>query len=108
LVGGVPYIDLPEEVDQSDRALADWYTTVSYTNPRGQAFRGSAASYGVTIPTVAENAAGAEVFVRFLLSESSLNKLERAGFLRAEIVAAGDLNAIPTSLRSLVRERSAP
>src|SRR6266851_4980556 len=108
LVGGVPYIDLPEEVDQSDPALAGWYATVSYTNPRGQRFQGAPASYGVTIPTAVENAAGAEAFVRFLLSESSLNKLERAGFLRAEIVATGDLNTIPSSLRSLVRQRSAP
>src|SRR6266481_3479838 len=108
LVGGVPYIDLPEEVDQSAPALAEWYATVSYTNPRGQTFQGAPAFYGVTIPAAAENAAGAEAFVRFLLSGSSLNKLERAGFLRAEIVAAGDLNAIPSSLRSLVRERSGP
>jgi len=108
LVGGVPYIDLPEEVDQSDPARAEWYATVSYTNPRGQTFQGAPASYGVTIPTAVENAAGAEAFVRFLLSESSLNKLERAGFLRAEIVATGDLNTIPSSLRSLVRERSGP
>jgi len=106
LVGGVPYINLPEEVDQSDPALAEWYATVSYTNPRGQTFKGAPASYGVTIPTAVENAAGAEAFVRFLVSESSFNKLERAGFLRAEIVAAGDLSAIPLSLRSLVRERS--
>src|SRR5258708_6743391 len=28
LVGAVPYINLPEEVDQSDPALADWYATV--------------------------------------------------------------------------------
>jgi molybdate/tungstate transport system substrate-binding protein len=108
LVGGVPYINLPEEVDQSDPALAEWYASVSYTNPRGQTFQGAPAFYGVTIPTAAENAAGAEAFVRFLLSEWSLNKLERAGFLRGEIVAAGDLNAIPSSLRSLVRERSGP
>jgi hypothetical protein len=106
LVGGVPYINLPEEVDQSDPALADWYATVSYTNPRGQTFQGAPAFYGVTILTAAENVAGAEAFVRFLLSDPSLNKLERAGFLRAEIVAAGDVNAIPSSLRSLVRERS--
>jgi molybdate/tungstate transport system substrate-binding protein len=106
LVGGVPYINLPEEVDQSDPALAEWYATVSYTNPRGQTFHGAPAFYGVTILTAAENAAGAEAFVRFLLSESSFNKLERAGFLRAEIVAAGDLNAIPLSLRSFIRERS--
>ena len=87
LVGGVPYINLPEEVDQSDPALADWCATVSYMNPRGQTFQGAPAFYGVTILTAAENAAGAEAFVRFLLSESSLNKLERAGFLRTEIVA---------------------
>jgi molybdate/tungstate transport system substrate-binding protein len=108
LVGGVPYIDLPEEVDQSDPALAEWYATVSYTNPRGQTFRGAPASYGITIPVAPENAAGAEAFVRFLLSEWSLNKMERAGFLRAEILAAGDLNAIPSSLRSLIRERAGP
>src|SRR5215468_9834586 len=48
LVGGVPYINLPEEVDQSDPALADWYATVSYTNPRGQTFQGAPAFYGVT------------------------------------------------------------
>jgi molybdate/tungstate transport system substrate-binding protein len=73
LVGGVPYINLPEEVDQSDPALADWYSTVSYTNPRGQTFQGAPAFYGVTILAAAENAAGAEAFVRFLLSESSLS-----------------------------------
>jgi molybdate/tungstate transport system substrate-binding protein len=106
LVGGVPYINLPEEVDQSDPALADWYATVSYTKPRSQTFQGAPAFYGVTILTAAENAAGAEAFVRFLLSESSLNKLERAGFLRAEIVAAGDTNTIPSSLQSFVRHRS--
>src|SRR5258708_20912285 len=108
LVGGVPYIDLPEEVDQSDPARAEWYATVSYTNPRGQTFQGAPASYAVTILTAAENPAGAEAFARFLLSESSLNKLERAGFLRAEIVTAGDRNAIPSSLRALIKERSGP
>ena len=108
LVGGVPYINLPEEIDQSDPALADWYATVSYTNPRGQTFQGAPAFYGVTILTAADNVAGAEAFVRFLPSELSLNKLERAGFLRAQIMAAGDLNAIPLSLRWLVRVRSGP
>src|SRR5437660_12764638 len=57
LVGGVPYIDLPEEVDQSDPALAEWYATVSYKNPRGQSFRGSRASSGVSITNGAEHAA---------------------------------------------------
>ena len=89
-------------------AKAEWYATVSYTNPRGQVFKGTAAFYGITIPTTVENAAGAEAFVRFLLSEPSLNKLERAGFLRADFTAAGDRNAIPSSLRSFIKERPAP
>ena len=105
LVGGVPYIDLPEEIDQSAPALAEWYATVSYINPRGQTFHGAPAYYGATIPIAAEAAVGAEAFVRFLLSEQSLNKLERAGFLRAEAAAAGDQDAIPPSLRSLIRQR---
>lgn len=67
-VGGVPYIDLPEEVDQSDPSRAAWYATVNYTNPRGQTFHGAPASYGVTIPIAAANPDGGEAFVRFLLN----------------------------------------
>jgi molybdate/tungstate transport system substrate-binding protein len=105
LVGGVPYIDLPEEIDQSDASMAAWYATVSYTNPRGQTFRGTPASYGVTIPVAATNPEGAEAFVRFLLSDASLNKLERWGFLRSEPVVVGDDQAVPASLLSLIRSR---
>jgi molybdate/tungstate transport system substrate-binding protein len=108
LVGGVPYIDLPEEIDQSDASMAAWYATVSYTNPRGQTFHGTPASYGVTIPVAAANPAGAEAFVRFLLSDASLNKLERWGFLRSELVAVGDEEAVPPSLQSLIKGRRAP
>jgi molybdate/tungstate transport system substrate-binding protein len=108
LVGGVPYIDLPEEVDQSDASMAALYATVSYTNPRGQTFRGTPASYGVTIPVAAANPAGAEAFVRFLLSDASLNKLERWGFLRSELVAVGDDKAMSLSLQSLIKGRRTP
>ena len=46
-------------------------------------------------------AAGAGAFVRLLLSESSLNKLERAGFLCGEIVAAGRQRGMISTLHSL-------
>jgi molybdate/tungstate transport system substrate-binding protein len=108
IVGGVPYIDLPEEMDQSDPAMAAWYATVSYTNPRGQTFRGTPAFYGVTIPVAAANPAGAEAFVRFLLSEAGLSKLERAGFLRADVRVVGAEAAVPASLRSLIKGGHSP
>jgi molybdate/tungstate transport system substrate-binding protein len=105
IFGGVPYIDLPEEIDQSDASMAAWYATVSYTNPTGQTFHGTPASYGVTIPVAAKNAEGAEAFVRFLLSDASFNKLERWGFLRSKPVVVGDDKAVPASLLSLIRSR---
>jgi hypothetical protein len=76
--------------------------------PAGQTFHGTPASYGVTIPAAAKNPEGAEAFVRFLLSDASLNKLERWGFLRSELVVVGDETAVPASLQSLIKRRRAP
>ena len=50
LVEGFPFLDLPEEIDQSNPSMQNWYQTASYTNPRGQTFRGTYAAYAVTIP----------------------------------------------------------
>jgi molybdate/tungstate transport system substrate-binding protein len=41
LVEGFPFLDLPEEIDQSNPPMQKWYETASYTNPRGQTFRGA-------------------------------------------------------------------
>jgi molybdate/tungstate transport system substrate-binding protein len=41
LVEGLPFLDLPEEIDQSNPSMQNWYATASYTNPRGQTFRGT-------------------------------------------------------------------
>jgi molybdate/tungstate transport system substrate-binding protein len=55
LVEGLPFLDLPEEVDQSNPSMQNWYTTASYTNPRGQTFRGTYAAFAVTIPVAVAN-----------------------------------------------------
>jgi molybdate/tungstate transport system substrate-binding protein len=104
LVEGMPFLDLPEEIDQSNPSMHDWYATASYTNPRGQTFRGTYAAYAVTVPVAAANSAAAEAFVRFLLSEKGLTMFERAGFYRfKELRIAGDESAAPQSIRALVK-----
>jgi hypothetical protein len=104
LVEGLPFLDLPEEVDQSSPSMQNWYATASYTNPRGQTFHGAYAAYAVTIPVAAANSSEAEAFVRLLLSEKGMTIFERAGFYRfRELRIAGDESAAPQSIRALVK-----
>jgi molybdate/tungstate transport system substrate-binding protein len=66
---GLPYIELADEVNQGNPALAAFYAQVSYTNPAGLTFHGTPALYGVTIPAAANNVPGALAFVRYLLDD---------------------------------------
>jgi len=106
LLEGFPFLDLPEEIDQSNPSMQKWYETASYTNPRGQTFRGAYAAYAVTIPVAAASPAAAEAFVRLLLSEKGMTMFERAGFQRFnELRVAGDHAAVPKSLRPLIMDQ---
>jgi ABC-type molybdate transport system substrate-binding protein len=103
LVEGFPFLDLPEEIDQSNPSMQKWYETASYTNPRGQTFHGAYAAFAVTIPVAAASPAAAEAFVRFLLSEKGMTMFERAGLQRFnELRVEGDPAAVPESLRPLI------
>ena len=109
LVEGFPFLDLPEEIDQSNPSIQNLYETASYRNPRGQTFRGAYAAYAVTIPVAAASRTAAEAFVRLLLSEKGMTMFERAGFYRfKELRAAGDETAMPESIRSLIKGQCAP
>jgi Bacterial extracellular solute-binding protein len=89
--------------------MQNWYETASYTNPRGQTFRGAYAAYAVTIPVAAGDPVGAEAFVRLLLSEKGITMFERAGFHRfTELRVAGDPASVPESIRPLLRRSAAP
>jgi molybdate/tungstate transport system substrate-binding protein len=109
LVEGFPFLDLPEEVDQSNPSMQNWYATASYTNPHGQTFHGAYAAYAVTIPVAAANPSEAEAFVRLLLSEKGMTMFERAGFYRfKELRIAGDESAAPQSIRALITTQCRP
>jgi ABC-type molybdate transport system substrate-binding protein len=104
LAEGLPFLDLPEEIDQSTPSMQDWYATASYTNPRGQTFHGTYASFGVTIPVAAANPTAAQEFVRLLLSGKGTAIFERAGFYPfKELRIRGDESAVPPSIQSLIK-----
>jgi molybdate/tungstate transport system substrate-binding protein len=109
LVEGLPFLDLPEEIDQSNPSMQDWYATASYTNPRGRTFRGTYSAYAVTIPVAAVNPTAAEAFVRLLLSEKGMTMFERAGFYRfKELRVAGNKSAVPEPILSLIKAQCRP
>jgi molybdate/tungstate transport system substrate-binding protein len=104
---GLPYVELPPEVDQSDPTLARLYATVSYTNPRSQTFRGTPLVYGAAIPTTAPHPEEAAAFLAYLLSEPGRSALSRRGFLPSAVLLAGDSDAVPAALRGLIEGRYA-
>jgi molybdate/tungstate transport system substrate-binding protein len=99
---GLPYIQLPAEIDLSSLALADWYRTASYTNPHGQRFYGTPATYSITIPQAAANPEGAARFVSYLYSAAGCAALERHGFMPTKARLDGDPAAVPAELESLL------
>ena len=103
LFHGLPYISLPDELDQSNPTMKEMYATAHYTNPQGQTFRGTPAVYSVTIPKTARNQEGAEAFIRYLLSEPGRTALLRRGFSPIDVLVGGDEAAVPQSLRHLIQ-----
>lgn len=99
---GLPYIQLPAEIDLSSGALADWYRTASYTNPKGQRIYGTPAAYSITIPQAATNPDGAARFVTYLFSADGRAALEHYGFVPVKAHPGEDPAAVPAELQPLL------
>jgi ABC-type molybdate transport system substrate-binding protein len=100
---GLPHISFPDEIDQGNPALADFYASAKYTTPHGQQFHGTPLVYSVTIPEGASNQPAAEAFVRHMVTEPGQAILERHGFGRVEVLVGGDGASVPRALRDLIR-----
>jgi molybdate/tungstate transport system substrate-binding protein len=95
----LPFISLPDEVNQGNTRFAQLYAEESYTIPAGQRIAGSPILFTVTIPETARHRDTAMAFVRFLLSSDSL--LKDFGFTTAEHRVGGDPSQMPAELRDL-------
>jgi len=84
---GLPYVELPPQIDLSDPKLASWYAQATVRLPAASRaardsilFRGEPIVYALTIPTRAPHPRTAEVFVRFVLSPEGQAIIQRNGF----------------------------
>jgi molybdate/tungstate transport system substrate-binding protein len=105
---GLPYITLPDEVDQGNPALADFYASAAYTTPHGQQFHGTPLAYSVSIPVGSHNQSAAEAFVRHLVTEPGQAILERHGFGRVQVLVGGDRTSVPYALQELIQGTYTP
>lgn len=84
---GLPYVDLPPEVNLSDPKLAESYNEARVRLPGASRsgrdsveFRGEPIVYALTIPSAAAHPQAAEAFVRFLFSPEGQAVLKANGF----------------------------
>lgn len=105
---GIPYIALPDEINQGDPRFARLYAAQTFTTDRGLRVSGAPVLFTVSILTHARNREGAIAFVRFLSSPEGKAMLERAGFRAAPLLLYGDESRIPAELRPLVAGRYTP
>ncbi len=105
---GLPYLTLPPAVNQGDPSEAARYATATFTNKKGQAFRGSPILFTAAVPSTSRNRRGAESFVQYLLSQRGQGLMAKAGLLPATPIAEGDPSTIPATLKPLVRSPAAP
>lgn len=95
----MPFIVLPDEINLGDPRFSDLYAQATYTTPTGEHVSGAPILFTITIPKTVRNKAGAEAFVRFVLTSNEL--LEDLGFGIVDHRVGGDGEQIPQALRSL-------
>jgi len=93
----LPFITFPPEISLGDPKFSAFYARAGYTTPSGDQVRGAPILFTITIPKTVRNQAGAEAFLRFLLSSNNL--LEEFGLGPVDHEVGGDALKAPLELR---------
>jgi molybdate/tungstate transport system substrate-binding protein len=101
----IPYITLPARVNLGSTKYAKLYATQHFTTSSGQSVTGAPIEYTVTIPSTVKNEAGAEEFVRFILSARIRAIAAAHGLLPLKTKVGGDRAAVPGNLTGLIGKR---
>jgi molybdate/tungstate transport system substrate-binding protein len=104
---GIPYITLPPRVSLGSTKAKDekLYATQHFTTSAGQTVTGAPIQYTITIPSTVRNEAGAEAFVRFVLSSRVRAIAAAHGLLPIKTAVGGDRSTVPGTLTGLIGKR---
>jgi molybdate/tungstate transport system substrate-binding protein len=99
---GIPYITLPPQVNFGSTKYAKLYATQRFTTSAGQRVSGAPIQYTISIPSTVKNQAGAQAFVRFVLS-SRIRAISAAhGLLPFKVKVGGDKATVPVPLMTFI------
>lgn len=98
----LPYITLPDAINQGNPAMAKTYSQETYTNKMGLSFTGSPILYTATAPSVSKNPNGGMAFVQYLATADARQALQANGILPTNLLSGGDASKIPAQLQPLV------
>src|SRR5713226_2653906 len=104
----VPFIELPNQINQSDPSLVPLYKEQKYTTEKGVTLTATPIVFTVTIPHTVKNAPGAVAFVRFLLAGKGRNLIEQYGLRPSAILINGDKSKLPSDIQPLVEGAFTP
>jgi molybdate/tungstate transport system substrate-binding protein len=99
---GIPYINLPAQVNLGSTKYTKLYATQHFTTAAGQTVTGSPIQYTITIPSTVKNEAGAEAFVHFVLSSRVRTLSAAHGLLPFKVKVTGDASAVPGGLTTFI------
>jgi molybdate/tungstate transport system substrate-binding protein len=104
----LPFIELPDEINQGNPRFASLYAKQTYATPKGTVFSGSPILFTVTIPITARNVSGAIDFIRFLLGDQGGTILNEFGFRSVTPLYGGNAAKIPAVISPLMRGEYLP
>jgi molybdate/tungstate transport system substrate-binding protein len=104
----MPFIELPDELNQGNPRLAALYAKQTYRAPKGTVLMCTPILFTVTIPSTARNVPGAIEFIRFLLGDEGKKILSKSGFRSVTPLYGGDAARIPAGIGPLIQGNYLP
>ena len=99
----LPYITVPDEINQGNPQLASLYAQESFTDSKGNVDKGSPIVYTATIPSVAKNPTGGLAFIQYLGTTNGRALLTQHGILPSNLLSGGDTSKIPEQLKPYLK-----
>ena len=103
VAAGLPFVELPDEINLGNPDFADDYAKVRYQVPHGETVVGAPILFTITILEQAADPESAAEFVKFIAN--SPDQIADLGFTPLALDLQGDASALPTEIQSLVAQK---